>query len=135
MARIEDGNLAWTRTYGVKVASKNKPVTDSTLFEAASMSKAPFAYAPLRLVDRKKFDLDIPLVEISGTPYEKFVRDTPEDTLHKKSLHEWYSSIKPVSRTGAGTIPFFPHLYPVLMSDIREKDLNFTRKWLNILRV
>ena len=84
MAGIENGSLAWTRTYGVKTAGSDKPVTDSTLFEAASMSKAPFAYATLRLVDREQFDLDIPLVEISGEPYEKVVVDTPEDTLHKK---------------------------------------------------
>ncbi|GEM_PF-1592739 len=84
MAGIEKGRLAWTRTYGVKTAGSDKPVTDSTLFEAASMSKAPFAYATLRLVDREKFDLDMPLVEISGEPYEKVVRNTPEDTLHKK---------------------------------------------------
>jgi len=84
MAGIEDGSISWTRTYGVKSADSDELVTDSTLFEAASMSKAPFAYATLCLVDRNKFDLDIPLVEISGEPYEKVVRDTPDDTLHKK---------------------------------------------------
>ncbi len=84
IAGIENGRIAWTRAYGVKAFGNEEKITDSTLFEAASMSKAQFAYATLRMVDRGEFDLDIPLVTISGKPYEKVVHDTPGESLHKK---------------------------------------------------
>ncbi len=83
MAGIDDGKVVWTREWGVKEAGSEERVTDATMFEAASMSKAPFAYVVLRMVDRGEFDLDRPLVDIYGTPYEKVVKDTPDDTLHK----------------------------------------------------
>ncbi len=83
IAGIEEREVEWTGTWGVKEAGSDEQVTGETLFEAASMSKAPFAYAVLRLVDRGEFDLDKPLVDIYGEPYEKVVKDTPDDTLHK----------------------------------------------------
>ncbi len=83
MAGIEDGEIAWTKTWGEEEAGSGNRVTDYTMFEAASMSKAPFAYVVLKMVDRGEFDLDKPLVDIYGRPYEKVVEDTPDDTLHK----------------------------------------------------
>jgi CubicO group peptidase (beta-lactamase class C family) len=47
--------------FGVKHAESGEPVTEHTVFEAASLSKPMFAYAVLRLVDRGEWDLDAPL--------------------------------------------------------------------------
>lgn len=115
IAGIENGRIAWTRAYGVKTAGNEEKITDSTLFEAASMSKAQFAYATLRMVDRGEFDLDIPLVIISGKPYEKVVRDTPGEPFHKKitarmvfqhqtGFPNWSSddALKPLFEPGTG---------------------------------
>jgi len=46
-------------------------VTDSTIFEAASLSKCVFAYAVLRLYDRGIINLDTPLIHYVGS-YERF---------------------------------------------------------------
>jgi CubicO group peptidase (beta-lactamase class C family) len=58
VAFIEDGEVKWTRVYGVAEAGASRPVTPDTLFQAASMSKAVAAAAALRLVEQGRLDLD-----------------------------------------------------------------------------
>ncbi len=62
IAAVEDGQPAWTRTYGVADASSGRPVTDETRFQAASLSKPVFASAVLKLVDQGVLALDRPLL-------------------------------------------------------------------------
>ncbi len=54
----------------------DRRVTASTIFEAASLSKCVFAYAVLRLYDRKLIDLDTPLIQYIGV-YERFDSTDP----------------------------------------------------------
>lgn len=61
IALIREAKLVWHHGFGVKNAETKEPVTDSTIFEAASLSKPVFAYAVLKLVDGGKLDLDKPL--------------------------------------------------------------------------
>jgi CubicO group peptidase (beta-lactamase class C family) len=62
IAVIRDGAPVWTKAFGVVDARTKQPVTDETLFEAASMSKPVFAIVAMQLVDEGKLDLDRPLV-------------------------------------------------------------------------
>jgi CubicO group peptidase (beta-lactamase class C family) len=75
IALIRDGKLVWQRAVGVKNAKTNDPVTDATVFEAASLSKPVFAYAVMKLVDAGKFDLDKPLNQYLPGNYD--VGDDP----------------------------------------------------------
>ncbi|HEX8246773.1 MAG TPA: serine hydrolase domain-containing protein [Pyrinomonadaceae bacterium] len=43
--------MVWTKGFGVANAETNEPVTDDSVYEAASLSKVVFAYAVLKLVD------------------------------------------------------------------------------------
>ena len=61
IAVIRDGELIWSRAFGVKSLETNEPVDTQTIFEAASLSKPVFAYAVLRMVERNEFNLDVPL--------------------------------------------------------------------------
>jgi len=61
IATIEAGTVAWHGAFGIKHAESGEPVTERTVFEAASLSKPMFAYAVLRLVDRGEWSLDEPL--------------------------------------------------------------------------
>ncbi len=61
IALVLKGEVAWHHGFGVKNSKTKEPVSDETVFEAASLSKPVFAYAVLRLVDAGKFDLDKPL--------------------------------------------------------------------------
>ncbi len=61
IATVASGAVAWHGAFGVKHAESGEPVTEHTVFEAASLSKPLFAYAVLRLVDRGEWSLDEPL--------------------------------------------------------------------------
>jgi CubicO group peptidase (beta-lactamase class C family) len=75
LALVRGGELVWRRGFGVKNARTGEPVTDNTVFEAASLSKPVFAYAVLKLVEGGKFDIDKPLTSYLPGRYE--VGDDP----------------------------------------------------------
>lgn len=63
VAMIRDGAVEWARGFGVKKAGTTDAVTPDTVFGAASLGKAVFAYAVLRMRDERLIDLDRPLKE------------------------------------------------------------------------
>ncbi len=58
VAVIEDDQIAWARGFGVLEAGSPSPVTEKTLFQAASISKSIAAMGALRLVEQGKLLLD-----------------------------------------------------------------------------
>ncbi|WP_164848700.1 serine hydrolase [Paenibacillus sp. DCT19] len=58
IAVIHDFKLEWARGFGICEAGKPEAVTETTLFQAASVSKPIFAVAVMRLVQEGKLDLD-----------------------------------------------------------------------------
>ena len=58
VALINNGEIEWTRGFGVVEAGGNKPVTADTLFQAASISKPVAAMGALSLVEKGKLSLD-----------------------------------------------------------------------------
>lgn len=58
IAVVIDGKLRWAKGYGVANTKTGSKVTNSTLFQAASISKPISALAVLKLVDENKIDLD-----------------------------------------------------------------------------
>ena len=69
IAVVEEGEVVWSRPFGVTHRSRGKPVDARTIFEDASLSKPVFAYLVLQLVDQGLIDLDRPLVEYRRTDY------------------------------------------------------------------
>jgi CubicO group peptidase (beta-lactamase class C family) len=61
IAVISEGRIAWRQAYGIRNTETRLPMTVDTPIEAASFSKAAFAYAVLKLCDRGKLGLDVPL--------------------------------------------------------------------------
>jgi len=57
VAVIHEGRIEWARGFGV-TRTGGAPVSEKTLFQAASISKPVFALAVLHLVDEGKLDLD-----------------------------------------------------------------------------
>jgi CubicO group peptidase (beta-lactamase class C family) len=68
MAVLDDGEIAWSKGFGVRGANDGDPVDENTVFEAASLSKPVVAYVALTLVDAGRLDLDRPLVEYADIP-------------------------------------------------------------------
>ncbi|MBK9274565.1 MAG: class A beta-lactamase-related serine hydrolase [Flavobacteriales bacterium] len=58
IAVIDSFKIAWAKSYGVMDTATKLPVTDSTLFQAASISKPVFAMAALKLVEQGVLQLD-----------------------------------------------------------------------------
>lgn len=50
IAVVENFEIIWARVFGVKKAGEDAPVTDTTLFQFGSISKAIFATAVMKLV-------------------------------------------------------------------------------------
>ncbi len=61
VAVLDSGRVAWAKGYGVKDVVTGEPVTTTTLFQAASISKPVAAMAALRLVEEGLLDLDVPV--------------------------------------------------------------------------
>jgi CubicO group peptidase (beta-lactamase class C family) len=58
IAVVDGGRIAWARGFGVKEAGGSDPVTPTTLFQAASISKTVAALSTMRLVQEGKLSLD-----------------------------------------------------------------------------
>ena len=58
---IRDAKIIWSEAFGVRNNETREPLTTDTPFEAASFSKAAFAYAVLNLCEQGKLSLDTPL--------------------------------------------------------------------------
>ncbi|WP_425397066.1 serine hydrolase domain-containing protein [Aeoliella sp.] len=69
VSMIDDGQLVWSRGYGVRCAGTSHPVDPDTVMEACSMSKPFFAYMLLKLVEQGEFDLSQPLIDYLGEDY------------------------------------------------------------------
>jgi len=66
---LKNGNILKAANYGYADVEKQIPVTDTTVFEIASMTKQFTAAAVLLLVEDKKLRLDDPIsVHLSGLP-------------------------------------------------------------------
>jgi CubicO group peptidase (beta-lactamase class C family) len=69
LAIIRDEKILWSKGFGVKNRYTKTPMTNDTIFAAASLSKPLFAYAVLKMVERGQLDLDTPLTEYTAKPY------------------------------------------------------------------
>ena len=78
MAIIRNGEIVYSKAWGVQRAGEGSQIDDQTLFEAASLTKPVFAYGVLKLVRDKKIDLDQPLSEYLQEPYIK-----EDERIHK----------------------------------------------------
>lgn len=101
-----EGRVLWNQGFGVKNSATGDPVTNRTLFEAASMTKPAFAYLVMKLVDENRIALDRPLVEylrptyLGSDPLLNVI--TVRDVLrHSTGLPNWSSGpLVTVSRPG-----------------------------------
>ncbi|CEG57864.1 serine hydrolase domain-containing protein [Legionella fallonii] len=78
IATASPGGKIATHTAGViNNNTPQQPVTETTIFEAASLSKPVFAYIVLKMAERGELDLDIPLYDQIGDfgPPEKKIRN------------------------------------------------------------
>jgi len=88
-AVVQAGKPVWIGCAGLKNSEKKEPVDETTVFQAASLSKPVFAYALLTLVAEGKFDLDKPLTSYAPAPFRSrmaglMASEVPEDPRLKR---------------------------------------------------
>lgn len=81
IAVIHEGEIAWTKTYGFVDKEGTSPITENTLFQAASISKPVTAYGALTLVEQEKVALE----EDINTYLESWKLPDSEFTKDKKA--------------------------------------------------
>lgn len=94
IAIIQGDEIVYHRAFGYRSVDTREPVTDATIFSAASLSKALFAYGLMRWVEAGRFDLDKPLYEYF--PYADLEHDARYKQLtarhvlgHTTGLPNW----------------------------------------------
>jgi CubicO group peptidase (beta-lactamase class C family) len=70
VALIGSGGAVWHGAFGLANSATRSPVTDASVFEAASLTKPVFAYAALTLVDEGRLGLDTPLATYLPGSYD-----------------------------------------------------------------
>jgi CubicO group peptidase (beta-lactamase class C family) len=92
IAIIRDGQLLWTRGFGIKNAKTNEPVTEDTIFEAASLTKPFFAFAAMKMVESGQLDLDKPLLEY--VPRQYLEKEYIEHSMDLEGFRkDWFGKI------------------------------------------
>jgi len=91
IAVIRDGKLLWTKAFGVKSTKTNEPVTEDTIFEAASLTKPFFAYAAMKMVESGELSLDRPLYEY--LPREKIEQGLGHSLDLEGFRGDWFRKI------------------------------------------
>lgn len=101
LALIRDGKTYWAHAFGVRDQKTGLPVTEETIFEAASLSKPVFAYGVLKLVDQGKLDLDAPLSRYMPQLYVEGDRRVDKITArivlsHRTGFPNWRGAGQPL---------------------------------------
>jgi CubicO group peptidase (beta-lactamase class C family) len=84
IAVVKDGQIYYSKGFGVRNIESKEPVTESTIFHMASVSKPFVATAVMQLVEAGKVDLEKPLV--SYLPYFKIADERYRDITVKQML-------------------------------------------------
>ncbi|MBF2067190.1 MAG: serine hydrolase [Calothrix sp. C42_A2020_038] len=69
IAVIRNGEVFWSRGFGVTNQVNRRPVNNDTIFAAASLSKPFVGYAALKMIERGQLELDRPLSDYTAKPY------------------------------------------------------------------
>jgi CubicO group peptidase (beta-lactamase class C family) len=102
LALVEEGEVIWSQGFGVKNVSTQEPVDEATIFAAASLSKPPFAYVVLKLVEQGKLALDTPLAAYLPNAYEAAGIPPEEPRLGQVTLRQLLSHTAGFGNWGEG---------------------------------
>lgn len=107
MAIIRDGEIVYSKGWGVKRIGEGSQINEQTLFEAASLTKPVFAYGVFKLIRDGRLDLEQPLSEYLQEPYiegdERIHKITARMVLsHTSGLPNWRPDFLTMTDTGIG---------------------------------
>lgn len=68
IAIINNSEIVYHRTFGVRSIETSIPIDSENIFDAGSLTKTPFAYLVMKMVDKNQLDLDKPLYQYLPYP-------------------------------------------------------------------
>lgn len=71
-AVIDDGKVAFVRSWGRRNVEKNLPLQTDTIMYGASLTKFAFAYMVMQLVDEGTVDLNRPIASYLSRPLPEY---------------------------------------------------------------
>ena len=86
IAILNDGKIAYLKTYGFRDLKKSRPLTPDSVMSAASFTKVAFAYVAMQLVQEGVLDLDKPVYQYLSKPLPEYgdYSDLAGDERYKK---------------------------------------------------
>ena len=86
IAILNDGKIAYLKTYGFRDLKKSRPLTPDSVMSAASFTKVTFAYMVMQLVQEGVLDLDKPVYQYLPKPLPEYglYSDLAGDERYKK---------------------------------------------------
>jgi len=121
IARIENGEIASTHTHGFADITSQKPVTEETLFQIASISKSVSSWGVMKLVESGRVDLDAPISRYIS----RYVLPDSEFDANEVTVRRLMCHTAGISHSGfQGVNPKYklPSLEQLLCGDIPPQD-------------
>jgi CubicO group peptidase (beta-lactamase class C family) len=83
---FNDGQVVYSKTFGVRDKDNDLPLTENTIISAASFTKVVFAYLVMQLVEERILNLDKPVYEYLPIPFTEYdaYKDLKDDPRYKK---------------------------------------------------
>lgn len=72
VALIEDGEVAYVKSFGLRDVATAKPLTNDTVMYGASLTKTLFSAMVMQLVDEGRIDLDRPIAALLPRPLPEY---------------------------------------------------------------
>ncbi len=114
---LKEGKLAWHNAYGYADLERQIPVTDSTLFSIASISKTITGTALMQLYERGLFNLDDnvnnylpPDLQVANPSYPNSPINFKMLLSHASSINDNWDVLEPLTSTGDSPIPLYDFL-------------------------
>lgn len=107
---LKDGQIVWDQSYGYAILEDSVPVTDSTLFYLASVSKTVVAIALMQVWEQLSFSLDDDVGTHLGFPvrnpyYPDSVISIGMCMTHMSSINDNWTILDPLNIQGDSPIP------------------------------
>ena len=105
VALIENGDVAFAKTYGYRMVEKNLPLETNTIIYGASLTKATFSYFVMQLVDEGVIDLDRSIADYLPQPLPQY--ENWKDLEGDERWRDMTMGILLSHRTGFSNFRFF----------------------------
>lgn len=123
VALIQDGSVTWTAGFGLADVQTRRPVTDSTVFQVASISKSVAAWGVMKLVQQNRLALDLPVARYLKRWQLPEAR-LPNNEVAPADIHQRVTMRRMLSHTAGLSLSGYPGFHPDSTLPSLEENLS-----------